>query len=482
MTGRFRRPHLALWLAILCCGLMPGSAVFAQEGVLTLEEVLDASRTHFPDILNAMARREGADADVLAADGGFDLVFDADGFSRLEGFYDGSVVKGRASQPLRPLGAEIYGGYKISDGTFPIYEDENFTNSGGELSVGLLFSLLRDRDIDERRFNLRDSRLALQQADLDVLLTKIGVQQQALIAYWRWVTAGRQLAVYEDLLRIALDREAGLEEQVESGARAEIFLVENQQNIIRRRTFATAAQRDLRVAANALSFYFRDDNGEPVVPTQEQLPPVPDAVVSEEPAIPAAGAGSQALERRPELQILKTSIERARQRVALANNNRKARVDLGVELSKDFGSVAEGGISRDEPEAIVGFQFSVPLQNRTAKGAIQREEAKIRSLRQEQRLTADRIEVEVGNILLDLNVAGQLLALAQQDVVQAERLQTAEQERFASGASDFFLVNIREETAANARVQYFNADLERRIARANYDAATVDLERLAIEE
>ena len=28
-------------------------------------------------------------ADVLAADGGFDLVFDADGFSRVDGFWDG---------------------------------------------------------------------------------------------------------------------------------------------------------------------------------------------------------------------------------------------------------------------------------------------------------------------------------------------------------------------------------------------------------
>ena len=131
---------------------------------------------------------------------------------------------------------------------------------------------------------------------------------------------------------------------------------------------------------------------------------------------------------------------------------------------------------------IIGFQFAVPLQNRNAKGAVQREQARIESLRQEQRLTADQIEVEVGNILLDLNVAEQLLELARQDVTQAETLQVAERERFSSGASDFFLVNIREETAANARVQYYAADLERRIARANYDAATVDLSRLGIGE
>ena len=52
----------------------------------------------------------------------------------------------------------------------------------------------------------------------------------------------------------------------------------------------------------------------------------------------------------------------------------------------------------------------------------------------------------------------------------------------SSGASDFFLVNLREETAANALVQYYSAYLARRVARANYDAATVDLERLGISE
>jgi outer membrane protein TolC len=454
----------------------------SAASALTVEEVLSASETHFPEILDALARRRGADADVLAADGGFDLVFDADGFSRVDGFWDGSVVQGRATQPLRPLGADVYAGYRLSDGNFPIYEDEYFTNSGGELKVGVLFSLLRDREIDERRFAITDSRLALRQADLDVLLTKIGVQQKALVAYWRWVTTGRQLAVYDELLRIALDREGGLQEQVDSGARAEIFLVENKQNIIRRQQFATAALRDFRMAANALSFYYRDQDGQPVIPSATRLPAAPPLGQVDDLSVQAVGATSQALDRRPELQILKTAIDRAKRRISLADNNLKPRVDLGLEVSKDFGSVAEGGVSRDSTDTIIGFQFAVPLQNRNAKGAVQREQARIESLRQEQRLTADQIEVEVGNILLDLNVAEQLLELARQDVTQAETLQVAERERFSSGASDFFLVNIREETAANARVQYYAADLERRIARANYDAATVDLSRLGIGE
>ncbi|MDH3977683.1 MAG: TolC family protein [Gammaproteobacteria bacterium] len=478
--------RVAGWLTriVFVVSLFGNVTAFANEDRLTVPlqpgEVLAASEVHFPEILNAMAKRRGADGAVLAADGAFDLVFDADGFNRVDGFFDGSVVQGRATQPLGPLGTNIYAGYELSDGDFPIYENEYYTNNSGSLKAGLVFSLLRDRAFDERRFGRKDARLAREQADFDVLLTKIGVQQQALVAYWRWLTAGRQLYVYEELLRIALDRESGLQEQVDSGARAEIFLVENRQNITRRQTLVAGAERDFQIAANGLSFYYRDENGEPIIPVREQLPEVGPVGVFETLAVTVDSAASTALARRPELQLLKTAVERAQARIALADNNLKPRVDFGVEVSSGLGSVAEGGESFDSNDTVVGFQFEVPLQRRAAKGQLRQQRAEVESLRQQQRLTEDRIELEVENILLELNVAEKLLLLAEQEVQQSETLKVAEQNRFASGASDFFLVNIREEVAANALIQYYTADLKRRSARADYDAATVDVERLGI--
>ena len=186
--------------------------------------------------------------------------------------------------------------------------------------------------------------------------------------------------------------------------------------------------------------------------------------------------------QRPELAILRTAIERAQNRIALAENTLKPRVDFNFELSQGLGAVAEGGPSRDTSDAVVRLSFSIPLQRRTARGRIARERADAEALMQRQRLQQDRLEVEVRNIVLDLNAAEQLLRLAEQEVDQAETMRDAEQQRFESGASDFFLVNIREERAADARIQYFAADLERRIARINFDATTMNLERLGIDD
>lgn len=479
----------ALCKGLLAVGLTwflsaPASAAdpITASGPLLPDEVLAASETHFPSILQALADRQAAAGRVTEALGAFDVVFAADGFDRMKGYYDGTALSGKVIKPLRPLGAQIYGEYSLSNGDFPVYEDEYYTNTGGKAKLGVLFSLLRDRDIDKRRFGEVDAALALEQAELEVLLTKVGVQQQALAAYWRWVAAGQQLAVYDNLLSIARQREAGLEREVKNGRRAAIFITENRQNIMRRQTLATSARRDFQVAANQLAFYLRDEEGDPLEPAAARLP-APEGLAAL-PPVPALAALDvpALLARRPELRILQTGAERALQKIAVSENELKPRLDLNVELADGFGAVGEGGASRGTTDAVVGFTFSVPLERRQARGRITQAEARLESLRQEQRRIEDQVEIELRNILLELDTARELMALARQDMELSETMRQAEIRRFEQGASDFFLVNIREETAADARVRYYAAIRRARVAQANFDAATVNLASLGISD
>lgn len=444
------------------------------------EQVLESSSRHFPGILESLAAQRAAQGAAVAAEGAFDLVFESQGYSRTDGFYDGSLIGGSVTQPLRGMGASVYGGYDVSRGDFPIYEDSSFTPRDGRLKVGVLFSLLRDSDIDERRFGENDALLKLEQAEFDVLLTRIGVQQRALIAYWRWVTAGRQVQVYKELLELAKDRASGLEVQVREGNLAQIYLTENLQNITRRQAMALSAQRNYRAATNALAFYYRGGNGEIRFVEPERLPAEADlSGMSVVPMIPVNDS-LEALKRRPELLKLKTAMERARRRAELSENELKPRLDLSLELASGLGDEGEGGPSRDSNDVIVGFEFSVPLERRFAKGRLAEAESELESLRQQRRKLEDQLGVGLRNILLDLDVAKQLVDLASLEVEQSETLRQAESQRFEQGASDFFLVNLREETAADARIRYFTAALEKHIARANYDAATVNLLQLGL--
>ncbi len=449
------------------------------EGPLLPGEVLANSATSFPDILVSFANEAAAEGDVQAAAGAFDLVFKADGFDRVTGFWTGAILNTEVRQNLRQFGATVFGGYRISDGTFPIYEDINFTNTGGEFKVGALFSLLRDRSIDQRRFQVADAALASSQASLEVVLTQVGVQQKALNAYWRWVAAGRELQVYRGLLEIAEAREAGLEEQVRKGAQPEIAVVENQQNIIRRQVLVAQAERNFAVAANALSFYLRDPFGGLITPELDRLPDESNLA-----PLQAAGYGGppvgDLLANRPELRSLRVAIERAENKVALSENTLKPKLDLNFEVSRDVGEIAEGGISRDSTDTIIGFEFSVPLQRRQARGKLARADAELRAARLREQRVEDQIEVELRNILVDLNAALALLDLADGEVAQSEAMVEAERTRFSLGASDFFLVNLREERAADARIRAIRAELNGRVARTSYDAATINMTALGL--
>ncbi len=455
--------------------------VALTTGPLLPDEVLRSSALTFPSILESFEREAAARSDQLSADGAFDLMLKGEYYDRLTGFYSGGFGKVEARQPLRPYGAEVFGSYRVSNGTFPTYENYDYTNQLGEVKVGALFSLLRNRDIDSRRFAIEDTRLAASQARLDVMLVQLNVQHEALRAYWRWVGAGEEIRVFEELLEIAEARQIGLTREVNEGARARIALTENEQNLLRRRSLLEEAKRNFLTAANSLGFYLRGSDGRMVIPTREMLPDLSrmKAIAPVEQLVTTPL--SDVIQSRPELQTFKLALERANNRVALRRNDLEPSLNASVELSRDFGQIGPGGPGFDSTDTVVGLTFSVPLQRRTARGAVQRAEAELRETELRQRRIADQITTEVGNILVNLNTALKQADLADAEVKQANQMVQAERTRFRLGAGDFFFVNQREETAANAQINAIRAELAGRLAEASYNAATMNLGALGLE-
>lgn len=454
----------------------PPPATVPGSAPLTLGEVLRASARAAPQILEALAKIRSAEGRALTASGAFDTVFEADGRSRALGYYDGTVASASTTRPLTDNGGYVYGGYRVSRGSFPIYEDQNYTNRLGEVKVGALYSLLRDRLVDERR-----TRRTLASGDIDIAqfereAVAIGVQRRAIDAYQNWVAAGLRLRAYRDLLDLSQNRRGGLARQVELGARPDILLAENDQNLVRRRALVVRAEGDFQAAANALSLYYRDAAGEPVLVGPERLPRDAEALSGV-----TVAARQDFQQRRPDLQVLLARIDQGSARLALAQNELRPRLDLRGEMGKDVGPVGLGGASRTPLEAAVGFRFSMPLQNRAAKGRIVEAQAEMDALAARSRFLRDQIAIEVEGITIGVDAAEKLAAIAEQERQLAERLAAAERRRFELGSSDFFLVNQREETANDARVRLIDAQARIAAARAELAAATADRAALGLE-
>lgn len=461
-------PRLAR--AIILLLLAAGTS--AQAAELTLDTVLRSSAAHAPQVLEALARQRQSEARVLGARGQFDLVFESEAKIRALGWYDGSTLDVQASRPLTGNGGALYGGYRLSLGDFPVYDGKSLTNGLGEVRVGAVFALLRDRVIDERR-----GRLALAEGDvgiaaLEAEMVAIGVQRRAVDAYQQWVAAGLRMALLRDLLALAEQRQDSIERQIALGARPPVLEIENRQNIIRRRALLVRAEQDLQLAANALSLFLRDDLGRPVVPTPAQLPPALPAGL-----MPDVADQSAALSGRPDMKALIARIEQTGLRASLADNDLRPRLDLRIEGSQDFGT---GSATREPAEALIGLKLAVPLQRRAARGRLAEALAERDALTLRRQQLEEQIGVELANLGTQMNGAAQLAQMASEEAALARRMAEAERRRFALGASDFLLVNLREEALADAALREIDAHYRSLAARAELVAALADKEQLRL--
>ena len=443
---------------------------------LTLDEVLRTSARHSPAIVEAIARERAAAGRALSAEGAFDLVFEAEAQARPLGYYDGSTLETKLTSPLRDNGGTIYGGYRLSRGAFAGYDGKAYTNQLGELKVGAVFALLRDRLVDERRTAAGVAAADVDLARLDRELVAVGVQRRAIAAYQQWVAAGNRVAIYRELLALAVTRQASIDRQIALGARPQILGVENRQNIVRREALAVRAEQELAVAANALSFYWRDDLGQPRIPGPERLP-------VDLPRLTPANLDPAALVRadRPDLAVIAARLDQLGARLRLAENQLAPRLDLRVEASKDVGAIGPGGASRTPAEGFVGLRFAVPLQRTQARGRIAEVQAEQQVLEARRQQVADQIQVEVRGLVLQVGAAARLVSLADDEARLSASMADAERRRFTLGASDFILVNLREEAAADARLRQVDARFRESAAHAELIAATIDLPRLGLQ-
>lgn len=472
LRGAVRAAMVVIGAAMAAAMVAVASPAAAQP--LTLDEVLRASAAQAPAILEAMAREGQAAGRRLSADGAFDLVFEGEAQSRLLGSYGGSYAEARAVRPLAGNGGSAHLGYRVSRGAFPVYEDKAYTNRLGELRAGAVLALMRDRLVDERRtrIGLAEGDVAL--ARLEREMVAIGVQRRAIDAYQAWVAAGMRVAVYRDLYRLASARQASIERQVRLGARPSILATENRQNMVRRRAMLVRAEQELAAAANGLSLYLRDAAGAPVVPAAERLPAGFPAL--RPPAVPAEARAIG----RPELTSVLVRLDQAAARRAQAENELLPRLDLRIEAAKDLGEAGLGGAKRTPAEAYVGLKLSLPFERRQARGRIAEARAEADALRLRQRAIEEQIRVELDALAIQVEATDRLATLAREERGLAERMAEAERRRFELGASDFMVVNLREEAAADAGLRLLDAEHRRSAARAELVAATVDRAQLGL--
>ena len=456
--GSHRYLKLCVAVSVVLCTMF-SAPCFAQR-TLSLHEVLASATQRFPKILEAEQKLEQAEARRYSASGAFDLEFQQQSRARTAGYYDGIYAKQKLIKPLAQGNAKVFLEYRLADGEFPVYEDEFVTLDKGEVSLGLSFSLLRGREIDKYR-------LALSNADLDVSMEafrqeaeKNSVQFEAAMVYMEWLNAYQQLGVYRQLLATAKARQTAISDRVKLGHAAEIELLDQQQNVVKREAMVLKAQNEMRLRAIDVSFYWRNESGEPQVVADNWVPHTP-ASLPEHRYADLSALIDDAITRHPDIRQVEVMLAQMDNQRRLYQNEMLPQVDIHMKAAQDMG---DGSETREGLESYVGLEFAMPLQRRSAKGKLSEVRAKIKELGFLRQRLAESLTVSLQQANAKYKNAKAQAELARRRAELTERLLQQEQQRFMEGASDLFKLNLREEHLAEAQISAVTSELERLMA------------------
>lgn len=453
--------------------LVPSAMPAAPE--LSLEDVLTAADRSHPWIIGATADLSAADAEALAARGGFDPVVKARGALTPDrwGPYPQVRVDTVAEGVIPETGVTIFGGYRLgqplSSTGIQSYYRERETYPAGELRAGVVAPVARNLLVDRRRTTVARNELGQEGATFGLEQQRVELARLAAVRYWEWVAAGARRRVAEELLEIAVKRDAQLSTRVQSGDAPAIDRQDNERAIAQRRAFVAQTQRGVEQAALELSLFLRDERGQPIVPKVAQLP----ATVAVRHAEKVGEASmDEALARRPDLARLATQRRQQELEVQLARNQLWPTLDLGLTFSQDLGKNAGSADPKlGIPEVELSAVLEVPLLYRQPLGRLRAAEAALAKLDATLQLARDRVRQEVADAHSAIAAAQARIGFTAQEVGVAVALEKGERTKFELGDSTLLFVNLREQQTAEARLREIDALLDAQRAHAQLRAA-----------
>ena len=448
---------------------IPGAALDERNQPLTLCEVLESVMRHYP-LLQAVERERSIAAGRLtSAMGAFDTNVMGSGNALAPGTYENYRSDFGLSQLLPQGGVTMFGGYRTGFGDFPTYNLKQLTADAGEFRGGLNMPLAKNRDIDR-------ARAARAQAELDVSLaepvierTRLDYMRAAARSYWYWIGSGERYRAADYLVDLAVERDVELGLRVERGATANIERVDNQQNIALRQGVAVQADRAVQEATINLSLFYRDTEGQPIMPGKKRMRPVP---VPFEPTTELFEQSlARAMSRRPEFQRLAIQREKLSVERRLAMNQTLPGLDAQLAGNQDagFGSSklsGPNGLDRQVLEAALIFQM--PAQRREARGRVQATQAQLIQIERQLQYINDQVRAEVQDAFSALERAHEFHEQVKGRVELARTVVRAEREQFRLGRSDVLRVTLREQAK-------FEAELFEIAARQEFWRAESDL-------
>lgn len=438
-------------------------------GALSPTIVKESALKYHPTVLAALENMRGAEESVKGARGAFDAKIVSDykrqtkhNFATDKADYNTTLSRTQLEKGLRLANSKVYvGTEQISNPSgflAPIYNTGNPTGQTGNYSIlGAKVSLWKNLTIDPDRAALKNAKYDAKMAKSEKTLTVLDISRLGQLAYWQWVTARKVKDVYEELLKNGETRNEYLDARSKKGDVAQIIVTENEQYVASRKGSLQAVKERLLRSEYDLSLFYRDQNGEPIIPDlSESFEDYPAKLAVFLENLDLNSNIDELMNRRPDLKNLALNVAKTEVDLELAKQDLRPQIDVTTEY---FKRTIDHRPEMPLDYLMVMASISVPIERNLGNGNIGA--ARARRMVAEKQMSYGRQTYKNGVLALRQALHLQLEQVTQAEIeyTKAKELVVSETYKFKSGGGNLFLVNLREEAQASAEASFHESRL-----------------------
>ncbi len=421
-------------------------AFTSQAYALTEKDVVKAVLTNFPLIQEAELKAESAKGELTAADGEFDhkLVFRSK--NRLEERYEYGYFEAAIEKQTTLGGTSLVAGHRRGLGQYPAYDGKMKTSGAGEVFAGLSVPLLRNFKTDEFRTNLKVKEIEKKQADLEVFLKKMVYLHKSLSLYYKWILETQKLKINRNIFELAKKRHEMIERKFRAGDIDRMKVTDNQRAIDKRSGDIVKNEIDLNKVRTELAVMLSDERGQPMVLPAE---PSPDNILQKnETTIPLT-----TITQNPQLKLIELEKEKLKTESVFYDQSRLPGLNLEVLGSKDLSVNDPYNPERLE----IGVKFDFPLENQKAGGKRVSYRNKVAAIDKNKQYLEAQLTQQLSFFIKASADSRIRWETTTKEFEGTKTIAEAEKNRWTQGASDLFVVNLREQDVADVDIRRWTA-------------------------
>lgn len=424
--------------------------------------VKDSALKYHPTVQAALEKLRAGQESVVGARGAFDAKIVSDYKRQTKHGWNTTLSRTQLEKPLRFANSKVYAGTEqvsSPDGILaPIYNTGNPASQYGNYTIlGAKVSLWKNLLIDPDRAGLKNAKFDATIAKGEKQLTVLDISRLGQLAYWEWVSAKKVEHAYEELLKNGETRNDYLNARSKKGDIAQIIVTENEQYVAsRKRSLQAAKERSLR-AEYALSLFYRDQEGNPIVPNAtEDFEDYPASLGTLLQKLDLTTDVDELIKHRPDMRNLALNVEKNEVDIQLAKQDLNPQIDVAGEYFQRT-LVSPNGQPRDY--LMVLAQVNIPIERNLGNGNIAAARARKMVAQKEMSYGQQSYKVDVMSLRQALHLQLEQVTQSEIEFTKAKELVASETYKFKTGGGNLFLVNIREEAEASAEASFHESRL-----------------------